>query len=194
MPADVEIVVMGTSLGGFNALQVILGGLSAAFHTPVAVVQHQGGGGSELAVLLQRHCALRICEPEDKMMIEPGTVYLAPAGYHLLVERGSFALSTDPPVLYARPSIDVLFESAAEAYGPGTLGVALTAASPDGAAGMAKIKACGGMTIVQDPATAESRVLSDAVLATVQVDRVLPLRKIAPYLILACQRRSRSLA
>lgn len=188
-----EIVVMGSSLGGFSALKVVLSGLPASFPTPLALVQHQASSGSaELPRLLQRYCALPVSAPDDKTPVQPGQVYVAPPGYHLLVDRQRFALSADAPVRYARPSIDILFESAADAFGAGTFGVALTASSPDGAAGIARIKERGGTAIVQDPALAESRVLIDAVLASTSVDRVLPLRKIAPFLVLACQGQVRS--
>ena len=180
-----EIVVVGASLGGLNALKVLLRGLPAQFPLPVAIVQHQGPGtGGRLAQLLQTYANLPVVEPDDKEAIVPGRVYLAPAGYHLLVEPGSFALSTAAPESYARPSIDVLFESAAESYGEKVIGVALTSSSRDGARGMARIKERGGLALVQDPATAESPVLPNAVLASTKVDRVLPLRKLAAFLAL----------
>ena len=178
-----ELVVVGTSLGGFDALKVLLGGLPASFPLPLAIVQHQGSSpGGDLARLLQRYSALPVADAEDKDALLPGRVYLAPIGYHLLVERGSVALSTEGPVLYARPSIDVLFESAADAYGVGVIGVALTGASRDGAAGLARIKRRGGLAIVQDPATAVRRTLPDAALASTSVDWTVPLPEIAPLL------------
>lgn len=181
-----SIAVLGTSLGGLRALKTLLQGLRPGFPLAMAIVQHQGHGvPGQMARLLQPYCALPVAEPEDKEAIVPGHVYLAPPGYHLLVEPGSFALTTEAPVLYARPSIDVLFESAADSYRTGTIGIVLTASSRDGVSGMARIKERGGLTIVQDPAEAESRVLPDAVLGAVKVDHVLPLRKIAPVLALA---------
>ncbi len=177
-----EIVVIGTSLGGFDALKTVLGALPRELGLPVVVVQHQSEGvATDLARLLQRYTSLGFVEPEDKERLEPGRVYLGPPGYHLLVERGSVALSTEAPVLRARPSIDVLFESAADTYGPGVIGVALTAASQDGAMGLARIKQKGGVAIVQDPATAESPILPAAALTATPVDAVLPLGEIGHY-------------
>jgi two-component system chemotaxis response regulator CheB len=179
-----RLVVMGGSLGGFNALKVLLGGLPVAFGLPLAIVLHRASDdGADLPRLLRRYSALPIVDVEDKQSIEPGRVYLAPVGYHLLVEPGSFALSTDRPVWFARPSIDVLFESAAEAYGATVIGVALTGASPDGAEGLAGIKRQGGLVIVQEPGSAESPVLPRAALAATTVDHVLPLGAIAPLLV-----------
>jgi two-component system chemotaxis response regulator CheB len=113
-------------------------------------------------------------------------VYIAPAGYHLLVDRGSFALSTDAKVCYARPSIDVLFESAAEAYKERVIGVVLTGASKDGSEGLARIKERGGLAVVQDPKGAEAPTMPEAAIAKVKVDRILPLPEIASYLNLLC--------
>ena len=184
----VELVVVGTSLGGFDALKLLLGGLPATFPLPVAIVQHQASNaGRDLARLLQRYSPLPVADAEDKEAIRPGRAYLAPVGYHLLVDSGVFALSTEGPVLYARPSIDVLFESAADVYGAGVIGVVLTGASSDGALGLARIKARGGLAIVQDPATALKRTLPDAALASTTVDWVVPLPEIAPLLTRLCQ-------
>ncbi len=115
-----EIVVVGTSLGGLKALQALLAGLPKDFPLPVVIVQHRGkDSGDPLVALLQSATPLLVREAEDKQPMAPGVVYLAPADYHLLVEAGGFMLSTDAPVVFARPSVDVLFESAADAYGPG---------------------------------------------------------------------------
>ena len=188
-----ELVVVGTSLGGFDALKLLLGGLPASFPLPLAVVQHQGPSSSgELAALLQRYTALAVADAEDKDALLPGRVYLAPIGYHLLVEPGSVALSTEGPVWYARPSIDVLFESAADAYGAGVVGVVLTGASRDGAEGLARVKRRGGLAIVQDPATAASRALPDATLARTSVDWTVPLLEIPPLLSTLVRVPSRS--
>ena len=183
----VSLVIVGASLGGFDALKTVLNGLPAGLPAPVVVVQHQGTSSGELGELLQRYAALPVCEAEDKESISPGRVYLAPAGYHLLVEPGSFALSTDAPVLYARPSIDVTFETAADAYGPGVVGVVLTGAGRDGAAGLAQVKRRGGRAIVQDPATAHRADMPAAALASVNVDWVLPLAEIAPKILALCR-------
>lgn len=179
-----ELIVVGTSLGGLRALEILLSGLPKSFPVSIAIVQHRHKtSDNTLKTLLQQYSALTLKEPEDKEVVVPGRVYLAPADYHLLVETGSFALSTEAPVSYARPSIDVLFESAADAYAQRVIGVILTGANQDGAQGLAKIKACGGLTVVQEPATAESRTMPEAALASVAVDWVLPLEDIASFLL-----------
>jgi two-component system chemotaxis response regulator CheB len=182
------LVVIGGSLGAFHALKEVLGGLPSNFPRPLAIAVHRASDdGADLPTLLGRYTALRVTDAEDKDAIEPGRVYLAPVGYHLLVEKDSFALSTEGPVWFARPSIDVLFESAAEAYADTVMGVILTGSSHDGAAGLASIKRHGGLTIVQDPSTAESPVLPRAALASTRADRVLALPKIAPFLVERCR-------
>jgi two-component system chemotaxis response regulator CheB len=182
-----ELVVIGTSLGGLSALEILLRALPREFPLPIAVVQHRLADSDDtLSLVLQIHCALPVVEPDDKDPIEPGRVYIAPADYHLLVDRGSFSLSTEAKVCYARPSIDVLFESAAESYGEGVIGVILTGASRDGSYGLSKIKERGGVTVVQDPATAESPTMPEAAIAAAKVDRVLPLQDIAAFLNLCC--------
>ena len=182
-----EIVVVGASLGGLHALQTLLAGLPAEFPVPLAVVQHRGSDPDGLLrTALQGHSALPVGEPEDKDAITPGRVYLAPVDYHLLVERGRFSLSTEGRVCHARPSIDVLFESAADAYGGRTVGVILTGSGRDGARGAARIKGAGGLVVVQEPATAESRYMPDAALTACAADHVLPLSEIAPFLTGLC--------
>jgi two-component system chemotaxis response regulator CheB len=178
-----KIIVVGTSTGGLAAMQVLLPGLSEDFPWAVILVQHRSKEpGSELCHFLQKHCRLQVAEPEDKEPIMAGQVYLAPRDYHLLVEKGSFALSTEGPVYYARPSIDVLFESAADAYGADVVGIVLTGANGDGARGLARIKAGGGLALVQDPATAYAPDMPRAAIAATSVDRILPLPDIAPFL------------
>jgi two-component system chemotaxis response regulator CheB len=182
-----EIVVMGTSLGGLQALEKVLGALPAQFPVPVAVVQHRGKNSDDtLTHLLRRYTPLKVYDAEDKMPLEPGSVYISPPNYHLLVEDGYLALSCDAPVLYARPSIDVLFESAAESYGSRTVGVIMTGASSDGAEGIAAIKERGGVAIAEDPSTAEARTMPAAAIAAARVDRILPLTEIGPYLAALC--------
>ena len=182
-----EIIVIGTSLGGLSALEVILEGLDSGFPTPIATVMHRSvDSGQALSSVLRRHSALRIREPQDKEEIRSGAVYIAPADYHLIVERGEFALSTEGPVSYARPSIDVLFASAADAYGEGVLGIILTGANHDGAHGVTRIKARGGYVLAQEPATAECAVMPRAAITTGCVDHVLPLTEIAPFLMEYC--------
>jgi two-component system chemotaxis response regulator CheB len=182
-----EIIVVGASLGGLNAVQTLLAGFPAEFSVPLAIVQHRGSDADGLLrTALQGHSALPVGEPEDKDAITPGRVYLAPVGYHLLVERGRFSLSTEGRVSYARPSVDVLFESAADAYGGGTVGVILTGSGRDGARGSARIKEAGGLVVVQQPMTAHSRYMPDAALSACAADQVLPLSEIAPFLIGIC--------
>ena len=181
-----ELIAVGTSLGGLNALSTLLASLPPGLPVPIAIVQHRTthADGSGLAKLLQEQTRLTVIEAEDKMPMAGGTVYLAPPDYHLLVEApGLLALSTDAPVRSARPSIDVLFESAADAYGRRLLAVLLTGASADGADGLAAVKARGGRAIVEDPETAECRTMPAAGLAATAVDYVLPLRKIGEHLV-----------
>lgn len=182
-----EVVVIGTSLGGLSALEELLGGLHVTFPVPVVVVQHRGvHSGSAMRATLQRHTALRVREPDDKEPLLAGKVYIAPPDYHLLVERGAIALSIDAPVMYARPSINVLFESAADAYGSNVLAVVLTGASSDGAKGAAWVKQHGGRVMVQDPATAECGVMPRATMQATVPDWVLPLEAMAPILERIC--------
>jgi len=175
-----ELVAIGTSVGGLQALIALLGELPSTFPLPIAVAQHRSPDvKSGITEVLQNYTDLIVVEAEDKDEIEAGHVYLAPADYHLLVESDrTLALSTEGPVHYARPSIDVLFESAAEAYRQALVGVVLTGASADGARGARRIKECGGWLIVQEPATAESRVLPDAALAVAQADEVVTLDRL----------------
>jgi two-component system chemotaxis response regulator CheB len=174
------IVVVGASTGGLKALQVLLSGLPAEFSLPMVIVQHRGKDvETGLCEFLARSSRLPVTEPEDKDRVLPGRAYLAPRDYHLLVELGSFALSTDPPVGFARPSIDVLFESAADEYQDRAIGVILTGANHDGARGLAAIKAQGGLALVEDPLTAACREMPAAAIHLTKVDWILPLQEIA---------------
>ena len=178
-----EIVVVGTSTGGLKALQTLLSGLTADFPLPVAIVQHRGSSSDNgLCEFLSRSSGLSVTEPEDKEPVVPGRVYLAPRDYHLLIEKGNFALSTDHAVAYARPSIDVLFECVADEYGDKAIGVILTGANNDGARGLAKISSQGGLTVVEDPESAASHEMPRAALAATRADWILPLQEIAPCL------------
>ncbi len=182
-----ELIAIGTSLGGLSALKTLLNYIPEGFPAAMAIVQHRHReSDQELSSFLQKFTVLPVHEVEDKERIQPGHVYFAPADYHLLVESGYFSLSVDAPVSYARPSIDVLLESAADAYGDRAIGVLLTGANQDGVRGLSRLKAQGGIAIVQDPDTAESSVLPTAAIAAVSVDRVLPLAQIAPYLVHLC--------
>jgi len=180
-----ELVAIGASLGGLNALFAVLRSLPPDLPVPIVMVQHRGtASDGALVDLLQKTTQLRVVEADDKVALEPGTLYVAPPDYHLLVEdRGSLALSTEAPVRSARPSIDVLFETAADAYGRTLVGVLLTGASADGAAGLARIKARGGRAIVQDPETAECATMPAAGIAATAVDYVLPLERIGEHLV-----------
>ena len=178
-----EIVVVGTSLGGLHAVGALLSGLPEEFPLPVVIAQHRKPGSEDrLSALLQEHTALPVAEANDKEAIVPGRVYLAPADYHLLIDAASFCLSTEAPVEYARPSINVLFESAADAYRGRTIGVILTGTGQDGARGLARIKERGGLAVVQDPATAEASAMPEAAIAATEVDQILPLAEIATFL------------
>jgi two-component system chemotaxis response regulator CheB len=183
-----EVIVIGTSWGGLDALSRLLDSLHADIHQPIVVAQHRSSDSEAgmLAHLLQNHTRRLVSDPDDKTPLEPDHVYLGPPDYHLLVEDGHLALSTDAPVQYARPSIDVLFESVADAYGPRAVGVVLTGANNDGAAGLARIKHLGGVAIVQDPATSERRTMPDAAIAATDADAILPLEEIGPFLYGLC--------
>jgi two-component system chemotaxis response regulator CheB len=186
-----ELIVIGCSLGGMNALQVILSNLTREFCVPIAVAQHRHKKSNEgLPAYFRRQTDLKVVDAEDKQWIEPGHVYLAPADYHLLIERngsrGELSLSVEDAVRYSRPSIDVLFESAADAYRDRVVAVVLTGANDDGSRGAARIKARGGMVIAQEPETAEAPVMPRATIQAVPVDRILRLDDIAPFLTEVC--------
>jgi two-component system chemotaxis response regulator CheB len=182
-----EIVVIGASYGGLSALQVILPEFSPEFPMPVVIVQHRRREVDDgLCEYLRKRSRLPLSEPNDKEVVEAGHVYLAPPDYHLLIERSIFTLSTESPVGYARPSIDVLFESAADVYHERIVGVILTGSNRDGARGLSRIKSLGGLTVVQDPSDAESRAMPEAAIEASAVDRILPLSGIAPFLNELC--------
>lgn len=182
-----EIIAVGASLGGLDATQMLLRGLPSTFRCPLVMVQHRRAEvDGRLLELLNGHSPLPVVEPDDKEPIRPGRVYLAPPNYHLVVERGFFSLSLDPPVLFARPAIDVLFESVADSYGPTGVAVMLTGSNDDGAIGARAVKSAGGYVLVQDPATAKAPAAPRAVLALTSVDTILPLEKIAAHLVALC--------
>jgi two-component system chemotaxis response regulator CheB len=178
-----EIIVIGASFGGLSALQVLLSGLPEMFALPIVIVQHRGRDAEpDLCAFLGARSRLPLSEPEDKEPIQTGHAYLAPCDYHLLVEDRSFALSTAPSVSFARPSIDVLFESVANEYREHAMGVILTGANRDGAHGLSRIKSVGGLALVEDPASATCGEMPRAAIAVTNVDRILPLQDIAPFL------------
>ena len=187
-----EIVVIGASWGGLRALERILGDLPDGFPVPIVIAQHRDVDSDDdlLASLLNRYTDLCVVDADDKARLEPGSVLLSPPGYHVLVADGCVELSVDAPVQFARPSIDVLFETAADEYGRRTIGVLLTGANADGAAGIAEIKRRGGRTIVQDPDTAERPEMPRAALAAMTPDEVAPLERIGVLLAAACSEES----
>jgi two-component system, chemotaxis family, protein-glutamate methylesterase/glutaminase len=182
MPSQPELIVIGASLGGLSALKQILLGLSPDFTVPIAVAQHRyKDSDHEMIQFLQDATPLKVRNVEDKDPIAAG-VHLAPADYHLLVESDYFSLSVDPPVSFARPSVDVLFESAADVYAERLVGIVLTGANHDGATGAAAVKANGGYVIVQTPTSAESPIMPIAALAKTKADAMLDLPEIAGHL------------
>jgi two-component system, chemotaxis family, protein-glutamate methylesterase/glutaminase len=178
-----ELVVVGTSWGGLHAVGQLLSDLPPDFEPPVVIAQHRHPDSQQgtLQQLLQQQIARPVVEAEDKLAIEPRRVYVAPADYHLLVERGRFTLSVDDRVRYARPSIDVLFESAADVYGERLIGIILTGANDAGAHGLARIKELGGVALIQDPSSATKRAMPDAAIAATVADAILPLEEIGAY-------------
>lgn len=172
-----RVVVLGVSAGGVRALERVLGALPADFPLPILIVQHMSpSAGSGLALLLDHQCRIRVKEADEEEPMMPGSVYLAPANYHLLVEAdGSLSLSDDRPVNFARPSVDVLFESAAAAFGRGVIGVVLTGAGCDGGFGIRSIQEKGGLVVVQDPADAEAATMPEFALSLVAADHVVTL-------------------
>ena len=194
MAGDVELVAIGTSWGGLDALSRLLPSLPADFGAAVAVVQHRAANSpNALEELLRPRLALDVAVLEDKTPVEPGRVYVAPPDYHLLVERdGRFSLSTEARVQHSRPSIDVLFETAADAYGERLVAVVLTGANADGAAGLAYVKSRGGTAIVQDPDEAEVASMPRAAIAAAAPHAVLPLLGIAEHLVSLVRPRERT--
>lgn len=176
----VDAVVIGTSAGGLAALSVLVGELPATYRLPLLVVQHvPDSGPTQLVEIFRRKTGLRVKEGADKEAIAGGTLYFAASGYHLLVEADlSLSLSQDDAVHFARPSIDVLFESAADAWRERVAGILLTGANEDGAAGLHAIAKVGGLTVLQDPAEAEIATMPLAALQRFAPDHILPLRDI----------------
>lgn len=179
-----RIVVIGASAGGVGALRHLLAGLPRDYPYPIVIVQHVPRDRPSLLVaVLGRVCPLPICEATDKQPLQRGHVYIAPPDYHLLVEdRSTLALSVDDPVLYSRPSIDVLFESAADAFGADAVALLLTGASADGSAGLHAIRRAGGIAWIQDPDEAESALMPSSALAIAGADAVLTLDQMSERL------------
>jgi two-component system chemotaxis response regulator CheB len=189
MMQNYKIVVVGVSAGGLEALSAVIPSLPGDFPLPVVVVQHRRPDSDDfLAVRLDEQSPLPVKEADDKEPLRPGTVYLAPADHHILIEQGgTLALSLDERVSHSRPSIDVLFDSAADVYENKVIGVVMTGANSDGSQGLKHIKQCGGLAVVQDPACAEADCMPREAIKATRVDRVLALEKIAPFLMKCCQ-------
>lgn len=182
--SNYEAVVIGASAGGLKALQIVFSNVDKKFNIPVMIVQHLHPESDDyFAQLLNEYGPLKFKEADDKEKIQKATAYLAPANYHLLVSVDrTLALNVDEKVNYCRPSIDILFESASGVYGKSLIGIILTGSNDDGAAGLEMIKKCGGLTIVQDPSTAEMDAMPLAAIKRIKVDHILSLEKIGKLL------------
>ncbi len=184
MSGAVQAIAIGASAGAVQALSHLLPRLPADYPVPVLVVVHVPADPSGLTRLFATKCKVQVREPEDKEPIVAGTAYFAPSGYHMLVEAdGSIALSVEEPVHFSRPSIDVLFESAADLYGSGLIAVVLTGANEDGARGAAAVHAAGGTVLVEDPANAFAPTMPMGALARCPSAKALSLDAIAAYLL-----------
>ena len=178
-----ELVIIGASWGGLHAISTILGGLPEDFPAPIVIVQHrQPGQPDMLSGLLDGQGPLTVREAEDKSELAPGCVLVAPSGYHVLIEPGHLELTTEAEVRFSRPSIDVAMETAAHAFGDRAIGVVLTGANEDGAAGLAEIRRLGGVAVAQDPETAEKSAMPAAAIAAAHPQYVARLEEIAPLL------------
>jgi two-component system chemotaxis response regulator CheB len=187
-----SVVAIGTSWGGLAALTRLLGDLPGDFSIPVVVVQHRSSDSEHLLVqLLQSATDMTVCEVEDKDPLTPGTVHVAPANYHVLIEDGYLSLTVEEPVRFSRPSIDVMLTSAGDTYRSAAIGVVLTGANEDGARGLAHIVKRGGRGLVQDPKTAEIPIMPQAAIRAVPTADVLPLDKLAPRLLELSQERAK---
>ena len=182
----IEAVVIGASAGGVNALMQVLPALPRGYRLPIVVVLHvRSGRHNQLVDVFQQRVQLPVREAGDKEDIIPGTLYFAPAGYHLLLENErSFSLSCDAPLHFARPAIDITMESAADVYGATLAGMLLTGANDDGAEGMAAIGRAGGLTVVQDPEEANVGVMPLEAIRVRPPDLVLPLEQIKQLLLM----------
>ena len=180
-----EAIVIGVSSGGMNAMKVMFSLLPKNFSIPIIIVQHiSAHSDSQWIELLNEKSNLNIKEADEKEKIEKGNVYIAPSNYHLLIGKDkTFSLTIDERVNYARPSIDVLFESAADSYASKLIGVVLTGSNNDGTKGLNRIQECGGLTIVQDPKTAESAYMPASAIASIKPDYILALEYIIQLLI-----------
>ncbi|OQW94108.1 MAG: chemotaxis protein CheB, partial [Beggiatoa sp. IS2] len=180
-----EAIVIGSSAGGIKALNILLSALPKKFPLPIIIVQHlHPNSNSYLVNIFQSVCQLPVKQADEKEKIIQSTVYVAPPNYHLLIEEDcSFSLSLEERVNFSRPSIDVLFETAAYAYWNQLIGIVLTGANQDGSRGLKKIKQQGGYAIVQDPDTAEADTMPKAAIAMTPVDKILTIKAITPHLL-----------
>ncbi len=179
-----EAIVIGASSGGMMTLNTILRHLPSDFALSIIIVQHQHPHSDAFTVkFLNDRCSLKVKQADEKEIIMPGVIYIAPPNYHLLVEKDkTFSLSINKHVHFARPAIDVLFETAANVFNKKLVGIILTGANDDGSHGLRKIKESGGLTIVQDPDTAEVDTMPKAAIASTKIDYILPLEKIGPFI------------
>jgi len=179
-----EAILIGGSAGGFKALKQILPAFVSDRMPGVIIAMHRTWDSDDyLETALDAICPLKVRQVDPGAAIDPGAVFVAPPNYHLLIEDDrTFALSIEHPVNYARPSIDVLFESAAEVFEKRMVGVILTGANNDGSKGLERVKHCGGMTVVQDPTTAETPSMPSSAIRFVDPDHILPLHQIGPFL------------
>lgn len=184
MSPKFKAIAIGVSAGGFKALHKILPMFQSGFPLSIIVVQHRSADKEPYLIKsLNDKCQMPVQEPLDKSIIETGKIYIAPGGYHLLVEKDyHFSLSVDPPVCYCRPSIDVLFESAAEAFGSTLIGIILTGANFDGTTGIKMIKSLGGVTIAENPATAEVSCMPSSAIKTNAIDHIINLDGIPGFI------------
>lgn len=180
-----EVIVVGVSSGGMSALKLLFSVLPLDFHIPIIIVQHiSAQSDSHWIKLLNTVSKLNIKEADEKEKIEKGNIYIAAPNYHLMVEENkTLSFTNEQKINFARPSIDVLFESAADVYKDKTIGIILTGSSSDGTAGLKLIKEYGGLAIAEDPKTATSPYMPASAISKVKVDHILPLKEIAELLI-----------
>ena len=188
MTQAIDVIVIGASAGALDALSNVLSPLPADFPVPILIVVHlPADKKSVMASVLQPKCKIKVIEAEDKESLQAGTAYIAPPDYHLLAEEDkSISLSIEEPVLFSRPSIDVLFETAAESFGPSVIGIILTGANNDGAKGLRKIHDAGGKTIVQNPSQAYVGTMPECALHECPKAESMSLSEISSYLQKAC--------
>jgi len=188
-----EAVVIGVSAGGMKALEILFSRLKRNCNLAFIVVQHVSPGSDDyFARYLNNNSKLTVKQADEKEIIQKGHVYIAPPDYHLLIEEDrTFSLTVDKKVNYARPSIDLLFETAAFAYGSSLIGIILTGANKDGSQGLKKIKKAGGLTIVQDPKTAEASMMPQEAINAVKVEHILFIEEIAIFLNNFCKLKNK---